>query len=105
MDKAVENKNSQNTGKRSTILWRLLKLVASTSPWMLIASTIAIILTAAANVLGSLFIERLINVYIIPLTKEAQPNFGPLLHAIAVMFGCYAIGFISNYLFAVLMAV
>ena len=105
LDKAVENNKTKSTAKRTKTLGRLLKLVASTSPWMLITSSVAIILTAAANVLGSLFIERLINDYIIPLTKEAQPNFGPLLHAIAVMFGCYAIGFISNYLFAVLMAV
>ena len=88
LNKAVEKQNNQVSGKRSTILWRLLKLVASTSPLMLISSTVAIILTAAANVLGSLFIERLINTYIIPLTKEARPDFGPLLHAIAVMFGC-----------------
>lgn len=105
LDNAIEKRNTKSVGKRSKTLWRLLKLIANTSPLMLIASTVAIVLTAAANVLGSLFIERLINDYIIPLTKESQPNFGPLLHAIAIMFGCYAIGFISNYLFAMLMAV
>lgn len=105
MDNAIENKNASKGGKRSTTLWRLLKLVATTSPWMLITSMIAIVLAAGANVLGSLFIERLINDYITPLLKQSQPNFMPLLHAIEVMFGVYAIGFISNYLFAVLMAV
>ncbi len=105
MDKAIEKKNPSMKGHRTRTLYRLLKLVASTSPWMLITSIIAIVLTAASNVIGSLFIERLINDYIVPLTKQAHPDFGPLWQAIMVMFGFYAIGFISNYLFAVLMAV
>ena len=105
LDKAVTNKNAEMKGQRTTTLFRLLKLIANTSPWMLITSIIAIILSAGANIIGSLFIERLINVYIIPLTKQAHPNFGPLWQAIVVMFGFYAIGFISSYLFAVLMAV
>ncbi|WEV40030.1 ABC transporter ATP-binding protein [Lactobacillus sp. ESL0684] len=105
MDKAIENKKVQGKGKKSATLLRLLKLTASTSPWMLIISVIAIVLAAGANVKGSLFIEQLINNYITPLTKQARPDFGPLLHAIIVMFGIYAIGFISNYLFSMLMSV
>ena len=66
---------------------------------------ITIVLAAASNVIGSLFIERLINNYIVPLTKEKVPNYGPLATAIAVMFGIYAIGFLSNYLFNMLMGV
>ncbi|WP_155833174.1 ABC transporter ATP-binding protein [Lactobacillus hamsteri] len=96
-------------GHRSKTLGRLLKLVLTTSPWMFIVSTITIILAAASNVIGTLFIERLINNYIMPLVKQVQhhqtPNYGPLAYAIAVMFGIYAIGFISNYLFNMLMGV
>lgn len=104
LDKAGKNENI-SMKKKSQTLYRLLKLVVNTSPWMLITSIIAIILAAGSTVAGSLFIERLINVYIIPLTKQANPDFGPLWHAIMVMFGMYAIGFISSYLFAMLMAV
>lgn len=104
MDKALENKN-QAKGSRMKTLSRLLKLIASTSPWMLTISMITIVLAAASNVIGSLFIERLINDYIVPLTKEKVPNYGPLETAIAVMFGIYAIGFLSNYLFNMLMGV
>ncbi|MDF7639713.1 ABC transporter ATP-binding protein [Lactobacillus sp. ESL0791] len=92
-------------GKHVPTLWRLLKLIVSTSPWMLIVSMISVVLAAGASVAGSLFIEKLINNYITPLTKEAHPNFGPLLGALEIMFGVYAIGFISNYLFSVLMSV
>ena len=56
-----------------------------------------------------MFIEQLINNYIEPLLKQVQkgqaPNYGPLLQAIIVMFGIYAIGFVSNYLFNMLMGV
>lgn len=104
LDKALENKDQAN-GHRMKTLGRLLKLIAKTSPWMLTVSMITIVLAAASNVIGSLFIERLINNYIMPLTKEKVPNYGPLENAIAVMFGIYAIGFLSNYLFNMLMGV
>ena len=104
LDKALENKDQAN-GHRMKTLGRLLKLIAKTSPWMLTVSTITIVLAAASNVIGSLFIERLINNYIMPLTKEKVPNYGPLEIAIAVMFGIYAIGFLSNYLFNMSMGV
>ncbi len=101
-------KNSMK-GHRSETLGRLLKLIANTSPWMLIVSLVTIVLSALANVIGTLFIERLINNYIEPLVREVQqhqaPNYGPLAYAIAVMFGIYAIGFVSNYLFTMLMGV
>ncbi|EEJ68841.1 ABC transporter, ATP-binding protein [Lactobacillus crispatus MV-3A-US] len=105
LDQAMEKSKNQTKGSRTKILLRLLKLVNSTSPWMLIVSMITIVLAAASNVIGSLFIERLINNYIVPLTKEKVPNYGPLATAIAVMFGIYAIGFLSNYLFNMLMGV
>ena len=105
LDQAMEKSKNQTKGSRTKILLRLLKLVNSTSPWMLNVSMITIVLAAASNVIGSLFIERLINNYIVPLTKEKVPNYGPLATAIAVMFGIYAIGFLSNYLFNMLMGV
>ena len=105
LDQAMEKSKNQTKGSRTKILLRLLKLVNSTSPWMLIVSMITIVLAAASNVIGSLFIERLINNYIVPLTKEKVPNYGPLATAIAVMFGIYAIGFLSNYLFNMLMGI
>ncbi len=104
LDKALENKDQAN-GHRMKTLGRLLRLIVKTSPWMLTVSMIMIVLAAASNVIGSLFIERLINNYIMPLTKEKVPNYGSLEIAIAVMFGIYAIGFLSNYLFNMLMGV
>ena len=103
MDQVKEK--TQPKGKRIKVLGRLLKLVLTTSPWMLVVSIITIILAAASAVIGSLFIERLIDTYVTPLLHEKVPNYGPLLNAILVMFGIYAIGFLSNYLFSMLMGV
>ena len=101
MDQAKQH----TKGNRLKVLGRLLKVVLTTSPWMLIVSVITIILAAGSAVIGSLFIERLIDTYVTPLLHEKVPNYGPLLNAILVMFGIYAIGFISNYLFSMLMGV
>lgn len=103
MDQIKEK--TQPKGNRIKVLGRLLKLVLTTSPWMLVVSIITIILAAASAVIGSLFIERLIDTYVTPLLHEKVPNYGPLLNAILVMFGIYAIGFLSNYLFSMLMGV
>lgn len=103
MDQVKEK--TQPKGNRIKVLGRLLKLVLTTSPWMLVVSIITIILSAASAVIGSLFIERLIDTYVTPLLHEKVPNYGPLLNAILVMFGIYAIGFLSNYLFSMLMGV
>ncbi|MFR4967260.1 ABC transporter ATP-binding protein [Lactobacillus kalixensis] len=103
------NTAKQKSGNQLKTLNRLLKLILTTSPWMFIISTITIILAALSNVIGTMFIEQLINNYIEPLLKQVQkgqaPNYGPLLQAIIVMFGIYAIGFVSNYLFNMLMGV
>lgn len=103
MDQVKEK--TQPKGNRIKVLGRLLKLVLTTSPWMLVVSIITIILAAASAVIGSLFIEQLIDTYVTPLLHEKVPNYGPLLNAILVMFGIYAIGFLSNYLFSMLMGV
>ena len=91
--------------KHAKTLGRLLKLILRTSPSMFIISMISIVLSAGATVYGSLFIERLIDQYITPLTKQSNPDFTPLLTAILVMGGIFAIGALANYLFTVLMAV
>lgn len=101
----MDQAKQQTKGNRLKVLGRLLKVVLTTSLWMLIVSVIAIVLAAGSAVIGSLFIERLIDIYVTPLLHEKVPNYGPLLNAILIMFGIYAIGFISNYLFSMLMGV
>lgn len=86
-------------------LTRLLKYVYRVSPAALIVSLVSVIISAAASVVGSLFIEQVIDRYITPMLKQKSPNFGPLAHAVLLMAGIYAIGLVANYLFTLLMMV
>ncbi|ABJ59293.1 ABC-type multidrug transport system, ATPase and permease component [Lactobacillus delbrueckii subsp. bulgaricus ATCC BAA-365] len=88
-------------------LTRLLKYVYRVSPAALIVSLVSVIISAAASVVGSLFIEQVIDRYITPMLKQKSPSpdFGPLAHAVLLMAGVYAIGLVANYLFTLLMMV
>ncbi|WP_201332081.1 ABC transporter ATP-binding protein, partial [Lactobacillus nasalidis] len=85
------------------ILLRLIKYVYRVSPASLITSFVSVIISAAASVLGSLFIEQVIDKYVTPMLKQSRPDFGPLSRAILMMAGVYAIGLVANYLFTLLM--
>ena len=64
---------------------------------------ICIIVSALANVQASLFLKTLIDDYIVPMTKQATPDFGPLVGAL-VRIGCiYAIGVLAAWLNARIM--
>ena len=64
---------------------------------------VCIIVSALANVQASLFLKTLIDDYIVPMTKQATPDFGPLAGAL-VRIGCiYAIGVLAAWLNARIM--
>ena len=46
---------------------------------------------------GTLFLQSLIDDYILPLTQSAAPDFGPLGWALAQMACVYALGILSSY--------
>ena len=60
---------------------------------------IGIILSSLANVVGSLFIQTLIDDYITPLLGQEVPNFAPLVGGIAQMAVIYYIGVAANLLY------
>ncbi|MCC8161037.1 MAG: ABC transporter ATP-binding protein/permease [Oscillospiraceae bacterium] len=88
------NKNSgaQNSGKT---IKRLLSYIGKYK-FRFILVLIFIILSAVANVAGSMFIGTLIDDYITPLLSEANPVFTGLLKAICVMGVIYLIGILST---------
>lgn len=100
----MTKKQAQQPSQMQT-LTRLLKYVYRVSPAALIVSLVSVIISAAASVVGSLFIEQVIDRYITPMLKQKSPNFGPLAHAVLLMAGIYAIGLVANYLFTLLMMV
>ena len=60
---------------------------------------IGIVVSSLASVIGSLFIQTLIDQYITPLIGQSNPNFGPLVGAIAQMALIYYIGAAANLLY------
>lgn len=100
----MTKKQAQQPSQMQT-LTRLLKYVYRVSPAALIVSLVSVIISAAASVVGSLFIEQVIDRYITPMLKQKSPDFGPLAHAVLLMAGIYAIGLVANYLFTLLMMV
>ncbi len=76
---------------------RLISYITGKNKVLLFIVFICILLSAAANVAGSLFLETLINDYIEPLLGEANPVFTGLLRAIIFMGCIYLVGIIANY--------
>lgn len=66
---------------------------------------VCILLSAIANVMSSLFIQRLIDDYISPLLLEANPVFDALFRAIVQMACIYVIGIIASFIYNRTMAV
>lgn len=93
----------QPSQKRQTFI-RLLRLIFSQYPLLLIISFIAIVVSALASVAGSLFIQRLIDQFILPLLKSATPNYQPLLMAIFVMAAIFYTGVLATILYSQIMA-
>mgnify|MGYP004646295169 FL=1 len=64
---------------------------------------ICIVISALANVQASLFLKTLVDDYIVPMTQQTTPDFGPLAGAL-VRIGCiYAVGVIAAWLNARIM--
>ena len=53
---------------------------------------VCIVTTAIANVRGTLFLQTLIDEYILPMTQQQSADFGPLLSAILGVAAVYAVG-------------
>lgn len=66
---------------------------------------LAILMSSAANVAGALFLEVLIDDYILPLAIAENPIFSGLFKAILIMSGIYLIGVLSTLLYNQLMVI
>ncbi len=92
----MSNKSeTSNTGKT---IRRLLSYIKDYKLRFILV-LIFIILSAVANVAGSMFIRVVIDDYITPLLSEAHPVFTGLLKAIAMMGFIYAAGIVSTLLY------
>ncbi len=90
----------ENPGKT---LRRLLKITFGNHKLQIIAVFICIIISVLANVQGTLFIQNLIDDYITPLLGTQNPDFTPLLLAIARVAFFYLLGAAATYTYSRIM--
>lgn len=77
---------------------RLLALILKGNVLKIIVAMIGLGMNTVATVAGSLFMETLIEKYIMPLIGEANPNFSGLLRGVLIMGAIYFCGVLFNYL-------
>ena len=88
---------------QSKNLSRLFRIVFKIYPFHLIAVVILIVLSSIANIQGTMFMQPLINDYILPMVRNHSTDFDPLLEAILKVARFYVIGIISTYIYNLLM--
>lgn len=82
-----------NPGK---ILGRIFAIILKKYWFLFIIVLIGIIGSAIATVRGTMFMQSLIDDYIIPMTKERNPSFSPLGNALLKVALVYVIGILCN---------
>lgn len=101
---AAAAKEYMRNGHPARTFARLLRDVFSQYGWQYAGMICCIVVTVFANVRGNLFIQQLIDDYIMPLLNSPDPDFGPLAAAIAGLACLYGLGVVAAAVQATLMA-
>ena len=78
---------------------RLLSYIAGRHKALFGTVVVCILISSATVVVSSLFLEILIDNYIMPLLLEQNPSFAPLLRTIVIMGCIYVVGVLSTFLY------
>ncbi len=84
----------KNPGK---LFARLMRYILANYKFHVIFVVIGILVGVLANVQGTLFMQTLIDVYILPMVGEERPDFAPLAAAIFKVGAIYAVGALSTW--------
>ncbi len=76
---------------------RLMRYILANYKFHVIFVVIGILVGVLANVQGTLFMQTLIDVYILPMVGEERPDFAPLAAAIFKVGAIYAVGALSTW--------
>lgn len=88
------NHTKRNQGR---VLLRVLEYMLKNYKFSFLCVVVCILGTALATLRGTLFMQTLIDDYIVPLTKAQTPDFVPLAYALLRMVGVYAVGILCAY--------
>ena len=86
---------AKNPGKT---MKRILSEVMSRYKFHYLLVLVCIVVSAVCSVRGTLFTQTLIDDYIIPMTGQENPDFGPLFRAILSIAVVYAVGALASWL-------
>ena len=79
------------------VLGRVLGYMVRHYKFSCLVVVVCILGSALATLAGTLFMQSLIDDYILPLTQAAQPDFGPLAAALGRLAAVYVLGILCAY--------
>ena len=86
-----------NLKEMAHTLGRVLRYMLKNYKGSFCVVVVCTLVSALCTLSGTLFLQSLIDDYILPLTQSAAPDFGPLGWALAQMACVYALGILSSY--------
>lgn len=81
---------------------RILKYIGAYK-WQLIVVVLGVLISSAANIMGTYLLKPIVNDYIMPLVGQENPNLSGLLGIIGTMALIYIVGAFFSWLFSRLM--
>ena len=102
--KGLAGSGAMRAGAGKTDMKQMLRAMKRVLGYMLknykfsfLIVVVCIIGSALATLRGTLFMQSLIDDYIVPLTRAQAPDFGPLAAALLSVAGTYAVGIVCAY--------
>ncbi len=80
------------------VLGRVLKLIWKNHKFRLILVLLCLLLSTVSSVSANLYLQVLIDDYIVPLVGSTNPVYSNLLKAIGIMASLYGLGVVANFL-------
>ena len=99
----MKEKGKRNAKDMIRIVGRILSEMVKDYKWQMVLVVACIIGSSLATLRGTLFMQSLIDDYILPLTKAENPDFGPLAAALFSVAATYAAGILCSYAYTRLM--
>lgn len=95
--KQSKKQNAAQQAKAGYVLKRLIAYMIKGYRWSFLLVVACILIGAMATMQGMLFVQTLVDDYILPLTRSASPDFAPLASAIGKLVVFYLVGVMSAY--------
>ena len=97
MDKNIDMKNKKNKENPLPLMKRLLGYILKNYKFSCIAVLVCILVSALTTLIATLFIQKLIDSYIIPLTQSAVHDYAPLAGALIKLAAVLMVGVLCSY--------